>query len=191
MIVRLMVGQLQANCYLVGCKGTGEAAVIDPGGDVPRITAEITKKGWKVRCILNTHCHWDHTSGNEELKKIVKAPLMIHPDDVAGLGEKADVELSEGQVIEVGTYRLTVIHTPGHTPGGVCFQSPGAVFTGDTLFAGSIGRTDLPGGSYKALIEGVRKKLFVLDDDVRVYPGHGPPTTIGAEKRQNPFFRRS
>ena len=189
MIVRLMVGMLQANCYLVGCKKTGEAVVIDPGGDVPRIVTEAADRKLKIQYILNTHGHWDHTADNAELKRITKAPLLIHAADTDQLQMKPDGFLEEGREITFGTYTLGVLHTPGHSPGGVCFTAPGVVFTGDTLFAGSIGRTDLAGGDTSALLQGVRQKLFCMEDDVRVYPGHGPPSTIGQEKRTNPFFR--
>ncbi len=188
MVIRLMVGPLMANCYIVGCKETSEAVVIDPGGDVPRIVSTLVDRGLKVKAILNTHGHWDHTDGNGELKRITGAPVLIHPADAPALSEGPDGYLEEGGEIRFGTFRLEVLHTPGHSPGGVCLLGSGAVFTGDTLFAGSIGRTDLPGGSYERLIESVRRRLFVLDDETRVYPGHGDPSTIGREKRYNPFF---
>lgn len=189
MLVRLTVGPLMVNCYIVGCKETREAAVIDPGGDVPRIVSELVKRHLTVRYILNTHGHWDHTGGNGELKAITKAPLLIHAADATGMNERPDGFLEEGQEVRFGTYCLKVLHTPGHSPGGVCFHSPGVVFSGDTLFAGSIGRTDLAGASYEGLLDGVRRKLFCMRDDTRVYPGHGPPSTIGQEKRHNPFFK--
>ena len=189
MIVRLMVGMLQANCFLVGCRKTGEAVVIDPGGDVPRIVAEAVKRNFRIRYILNTHGHWDHTAGNAELKGITRAPVLIHAADASQVSEKPDGFLEEGREVVFGTYALRVLHTPGHSPGGVCFSSPGIVLTGDTLFAGSIGRTDLAGGSLTQLIDGVKRKLFCMEDGVRVYPGHGPQSTIGEEKRHNPFFR--
>lgn len=189
MITRLMVGPLGANCYILGCKKTLEGAVIDPGGDAHRIVSELTRKNLRVRWILNTHGHWDHTGANAELRKITGAPLLIHRLDAFALKEKPDGFLEEGSDVNFGTYSLRVIHTPGHTPGGVCLFSPGAVFTGDTLFAGSIGRTDLAGGSYESLIRSVRAKLFVLGDEVRVYPGHGPPSRIGEERLRNPFFQ--
>jgi len=189
MIVRLMVGPLQANCYIVGCKNTGEAVVIDPGGDASRIISELVKRKLTVRYILNTHGHWDHTAGNAEIKEITKAPLLIHRADANQLHLRPDGFLDEGQEILFGNWTLAVLHTPGHSLGGVCLYSPGVVFTGDTLFAGSIGRTDLAGGSYTAIIQGVRTKLFALDDSVRVYPGHGPLTTIGEERHYNPFFQ--
>jgi glyoxylase-like metal-dependent hydrolase (beta-lactamase superfamily II) len=124
-----------------------------------------------------------------ELKDITKAPVLIHPLDSPGLHFTPDGNLSDGQVLNIGSYRISVIHTPGHSPGGVCLLSPGAVFTGDTLFAGSIGRTDFPGGDYNSLIQGVISKIFPLGDDLRVYPGHGPSSTIGNERLNNPFFR--
>jgi len=189
MIVRLVVGMIQANCYLVGCKETREAVVIDPGGDVQRILTEAAKRGLVIRQILNTHGHWDHTGENTELRKVTKAPVLIHKADADQIDLKPDGFLEEGMDIRFGTYVLHVIHTPGHSPGGVCFSAPGVVFTGDTLFAGSIGRTDLAGGNYRLLIEGVRQKIFRMEDQVRVYPGHGPPTTVGTEKRLNPFFQ--
>lgn len=189
MITRLMVGPLGANCYIVGCKKTGEAVVIDPGGDAMRIVSELTKKKLTLRHILNTHGHWDHTGANSELRKITRAPLLLHGLDAAGLNDPPDGFLEDGQEVLFGTHALRVLHTPGHSPGGVCFSGPGVVFTGDTLFAGSIGRTDLAGGSYESLIRSVREKLFPLGDEIRAYPGHGPATTIGEERRHNPFFR--
>jgi hydroxyacylglutathione hydrolase len=189
MLRRLVVGPYQANCYILGSKETGEGLVIDPGDDVTRIIKEISRHGLKIRHILITHGHFDHTGGVSELRRITKAPVMIHPLDAPGLGTSPDAELYEGQKISLGTYTLSVIHTPGHSPGGVCFHAPGAVFSGDTLFAGSIGRTDFPGGDHRGLIQAVMRKVFPLGDDLRVYPGHGPATTIGTERRTNPFFR--
>jgi hydroxyacylglutathione hydrolase len=189
MLKKLAVGAYQANCYILGCKETREGLVIDPGDEVFRIVNEITQSGLKIRYILMTHGHFDHAGGAEELKRITKAPVMIHLYDVGGLGFEPDANLEDGQEIPLGTYTLSVIHTPGHSPGGVCFQAPGAVFTGDTLFAGSIGRTDFPGGSHEQLITGVVQKIFPLGDDLRVYPGHGPASTIGRERLSNPFFR--
>lgn len=188
MVVRLMVGLLQANCYIVGCKETGEAVVIDPGGEAARIASEIVKRKLLVRYILNTHGHWDHTGGNDDLARMTKAPVLIHRADADSLTSPPSGFLQEGRHISFGSWTLEVLHTPGHTPGGVCFAGPGVVFTGDTLFAGSIGRTDLPGGDYDALLQGVREKIFPLGETVRVYPGHGPATTIGEERRHNPFF---
>ncbi|MBW2094505.1 MAG: MBL fold metallo-hydrolase [Deltaproteobacteria bacterium] len=189
MLRKIVVGPYQANCYVLGCKETMEGLVIDPGDEVFRIVKVITETGLKIRSILITHGHIDHVGGAAELKRITGAPVYIHPLDSAGLGFPADGQVNEGDIIRLGTYSIEVLHTPGHSPGGVCYLAPGAVFTGDTLFAGSIGRTDFPGGDYRALLQGVRTKLFTLDDDLRVYPGHGPPSTIATERATNPFFR--
>jgi hydroxyacylglutathione hydrolase len=190
MLRKLVVGPYQANCYILGDKETGEGLVIDPGDEVFRIVKEISHLGLTVRYILMTHGHIDHVGGAKELKEITKAPVWIHPLDAGGLGFRQDGDLVEGQEIVVGLYTLRVIHTPGHSPGGICLYTSGAVFTGDTLFAGSIGRTDFPGGNHHQLIQGVIQKIFPLGDDVRVYPGHGPSTTIERERKANPFFRR-
>ena len=189
MLRKLVVGAYQANCYVLGCKETMEGLVIDPGDEVYRIVKTISEIGLIVKYILITHGHIDHVGGAAELKHITGAPVCIHPLDVRGLGFPPDKELGEGMDLILGTYRLRVLHTPGHSPGGVCFQAPGAVFTGDTLFAGSIGRTDFPGGDHQGLIKGVRSKLFTLDGTMRVYPGHGPSSTIERERRTNPFFQ--
>ena len=189
MLRKLVVGPYQTNCYILACKDTLEGVVIDPGDEVARILKEISRNGIQVRSILITHGHVDHIGGAAELKRITKAPIFIHPSDAPALRFPPDGNLREGQEIQVGTYTLTVLHTPGHSPGGVCFIAPGAVFTGDTLFAGSVGRTDFPGGSHETLVAGVRKKIFPLGDDLRVYPGHGPASTIGQERRMNPFFQ--
>lgn len=189
MLRKLAVGPYQANCYILGCKTTKEGVVIDPGDEVFRIVKEISRAELKVRYILLTHGHFDHTGGAKELRRITGAPVWIHPLDAGGLNFQPDGSLSEGQEILFGTFKLRVIHTPGHSPGGVCFHVPGAVFTGDTLFAGSVGRTDFPGGDHKQLVQGVVQKILPLGDDLRVYPGHGPASTIGRERTTNPFFR--
>lgn len=189
MLRKLTVGPYQANCYIVGCDETSEGIVIDPGGEVFCIVEEITKNKLRIRYILITHGHFDHTGGAAELQGMTKAPLMIHALDAPALTIRPGGHLYDGQVIKAGTYDISVIHTPGHSPGSVCFHAPGAVFSGDALFAGSIGRTDFPGGSHDQLIEGIRTKIFPLGDHLRVYPGHGPSTTIGKERRYNPFFR--
>jgi glyoxylase-like metal-dependent hydrolase (beta-lactamase superfamily II) len=188
MLRKVVVGPYQTNCYLLGFKGTSDAMVIDPGDDVFRIIREISAHKLTVRFIVITHGHMDHTGGAAEVKKITGAPVLIHPLDASGLGFPPDGHLAEGMQIELGEYRISVIHTPGHSPGGISLHAPGAVFTGDTLFAGSIGRTDFPGGDHRRLIEGVRNKIFPLGDGLRVYPGHGPATSIGAERTRNPFF---
>lgn len=191
MLRKLVVGPYQANCYILGCKETGQGMVIDPGGDVLRIVREITQNNLNIRYILFTHGHFDHTGGARELKKITNAPLFIHELDAPGLQIPPDGMLYEGQEIQVGNYLIRIFHTPGHSPGGVCLQAPGAVFTGDTLFAGSVGRSDFQGGDHGALVKGVIEKIFPLGDHLRIYPGHGPASTIGRERLRNPFFRHA
>ena len=191
MLRKLVVGPYQSNCYILGCKETKEGVVIDPGDEVLRIVKEISGNALKILYILITHGHIDHIGGASELKQITKAPLFIHNLDAPGLHFRPDGYLYDGQKLHFGTYSISVIHTPGHSPGGVSFLSPGAIFTGDTLFAGSIGRTDFPGGDYNKLIDGVVTKIFPLGDDMRVYPGHGPATTVGRERLTNPFFSTS
>jgi glyoxylase-like metal-dependent hydrolase (beta-lactamase superfamily II) len=189
MLRKLIVGPYHANCYVLGCKKSGEGLVIDPGGDVFHIVNVISANQLRIRYILFTHGHMDHTGGAGELRGVTKAPVLIHRTDEPGLGFKADEYLTDDRVLQVGTYTIRVIHTPGHSPGGVCFHAPGAVFTGDTLFAGSVGRTDFPGGDHQGLIKGVVEKIFPLGDHLRVYPGHGPASTIGQERLHNPFFQ--
>jgi glyoxylase-like metal-dependent hydrolase (beta-lactamase superfamily II) len=189
MLKKLVVGIYQANCYILGHKESGEGLVIDPGGEVPHILNEITKSGLKIKYIFLTHNHMDHIGGAADLKEKSGAPLLIHALDAPGLRVRPDRPLQEGDSFQLGTYTISVIHTPGHSAGGICLHAPGAVFTGDTLFAGSIGRTDFPGGSHQKLLEGVMKKIFPLGDELRVYPGHGPASSIGRERLHNPFFR--
>jgi len=200
----LVVGPIQANCYILGCERTKQAAVIDPGDDVDQILTALAKDELRLVSIINTHGHFDHTGGNKALKAATGAELLIHRADAPmiahqGSGAAAwgmnienspppDRYLEEGDSITVGDITLTVLHTPGHSPGGISLVTDKMVFVGDTLFAGSIGRTDLPGGDYEGLLEGVRTKIFTLGDDVAVYPGHGPQTTVGQEKQYNPFF---
>ena len=204
-IETLVVGPIQANCFILGHEETGEAAVIDPGDEAQRILAALGRHNLTLKTIINTHGHFDHVGGNKALKAATGAPILIHGGDAPMLAHLADsaavwgmrVEdspapdriLADGDEIGFGAVTLKVIHTPGHSPGGISLFTPGHLFVGDTLFAGSIGRTDFPGGDYGVLIDSVRSRLFVLGDDVRVYPGHGPATTLGRERQFNPFFQ--
>jgi len=204
-IKKLEVGPIMANCYILGCKLTKEAAVIDPGDDADRILMALSKSGLKVKYLINTHGHFDHVGANKRMKEVTGAKLAIHPDDEIMLDElsssasmfglsaenspPADILLKDGDEITFGKITLKVIHTPGHSKGGVCFYTKGHLFSGDTLFAGSIGRTDLEGGDYDTLISSIKQKLLGLDDETKVHTGHGPETTIANEKRMNPFLR--
>lgn len=201
----LPTGPLDVNCYIVGCEITRKAAVVDPGGDVDRILALLAKHHLQVEWIINTHGHFDHIGGNRQLVEKTGAELMIHHADrsllarggehAAAFGLSTDSspepsrELAHGDILKLGELSFQVIHTPGHSPGGICLLINDVLIVGDTLFAGSIGRTDLPGGDYQLLINNIKQKLLVLPDTTRVYPGHGPMTTIGLEKQQNPFLQ--
>ncbi len=204
MIIEYMsVGPIMANCYIVGCEETGEAAVIDPGDDADRILRKIAELKLKVKYIVNTHGHFDHVGANRQVKEATGAELLIHvqdapmlahlPQAAASFGLRCDSSpppdrtLEDGDEIKFGNIALTVIHTPGHSLGGISLHTDKCLFVGDTLFSGSIGRTDFPGGDFDTLKSSIRKKLFPLGDDVRVLTGHGPETTIGREKKFNPF----
>ncbi len=204
MIVKMIpVGAIQANCFIVGCEDTREAAVIDPGGDADQILMLLAELKLKVKYIINTHGHFDHVSANKRMKEVTGADLLIHPLDAPLLAQvsssgamfglsgedspPADRTLEDGDTVSFGNINLKVIHTPGHSPGGISLYTEGIVFVGDTLFAGSVGRTDFPGGDFNVLRASIQEKLFVLGDDVKVYPGHMGETTIAIEKRSNPF----
>ena len=203
-----IVGSLATNCYILICEQTHKALIIDPGfpaEEANDILNEILQNGFKVEKILNTHGHVDHIIGNEILKRLTKSKILIHRNDALMLidpsknlssmlgldiiSPKADRLLEEGDIIKVGNLELEVIHTPGHTEGSISLfcEKEKVVFTGDTLFAGSIGRTDLPGSSFEKMMHSL-KKLMNLSDETVVYPGHGGKTTIGREKRMIPFL---
>lgn len=190
-IKRFTVGWLSTNCYVVGCEETKEAAVIDPGMDSERETEQILnfikQNGFHIKYIINTHGHPDHISGNTVIKQATGAPILIHENDAEQV--QADRKLRDGDVIQVGTFKLVVLHTPGHTKDGISLLGDKVVFTGDTLFAGSVGRTDFVGGSYEELMQSIKTKLLCLPDSFKVYSGHGPSTTIGNEKKYNPFLQ--
>lgn len=202
----IVVGPLGVNCSVLGCESTGQAVVVDPGGDAERILAVVQRRGLTVTTIINTHGHFDHVGANLRLKEATGAELLIHAADepmlsrvttVAGMygmhaenSPAPDRLLEDGQVIRFGNHTLQVIHTPGHTPGGCCLylEAEQKLISGDTLFADGVGRTDLPGGSHEQLVTSIRTRLFTLPDQIEVWPGHGPATTIGHEKRHNPYL---
>ena len=203
------VGPIQANCILLGDADAGELVVIDPGEEAERIFDRVRASGLRPTMILHTHGHLDHVGGTAELSRLLggKLPIGLHPDEIElyrnaplqaavfGLEVEAppepNLKLRHGDMVSVGSLELEVRHTPGHSPGGVCFVVSGAatpvVIVGDVLFAGSIGRTDLAGGSFPVLERSIRGQLYTLPDDTRVICGHGPDTTIGRERTSNPF----
>jgi glyoxylase-like metal-dependent hydrolase (beta-lactamase superfamily II) len=200
---RLPLGVFQTNCYIVFDENTKEAAVIDPAGDFPEIKSFIETNGLKVKYIIITHAHGDHIGALKELKDYSNAAVCLHKEDEEMLKSKSknfsgmmggtavemtgDRFLEDGDVLELGETKLNIIHTPGHSRGGISIYCGKVLFSGDTLFQNSVGRTDLYGGSMTELIKSIREKLFILPDDTAVYPGHGPSTTILDEKQQNSF----
>ena len=206
----LETGPLMTNCYIVGDSESKQAAVVDPGGHVGAIRSALDVLGLTCKFIINTHAHFDHVGGNGELKKATGAKILIHEAEASWLGQltqhakmfgvhvenspPADGKLEEGQVLKLGnekdSVRIKVHHTPGHSPGSVSLVVEGEkkILVGDLVFAGSIGRTDLPGGDFDTLIDSVKSKIFNYSDDTKLYSGHGPETSIGREKRSNPFL---
>jgi hydroxyacylglutathione hydrolase len=186
-IKQLDIGYMDNFCYIVGCEKTRKALVIDPGHDVDRIVSAAEKQGLEIEAIVNTHAHGDHTAGNAELKSRTGAKIIIHALDAAGY-PKADVFLKDEKTLQLGGITFDVIHSPGHTPGGICLHTQGNLFTGDTLFVGDSGRTDLPGGDRPTLGKSIRR-LMQLPDDTIIWPGHDygpmPTSTIGWDKRNN------
>ncbi len=199
------VGPLQANCYIVGDKKAKEAAVIDPGAEHERILRACAEKQVKIRKILLTHAHVDHVGVAAPLRKFTGAALCCHEAELPFLkllprmgpalglpaadAPEVDQLLADKDTVQIGSVTIRVIHTPGHSPGGLCYFARPCVFTGDTLFRGAVGRTDLPGGDMQVLLRSIREKLFSLGDDVVVLPGHMGRSDIGTERRQNPFLR--
>ena len=200
----LEVGPLAVNAYVVWHPETGKAVVVDPGDDGEVILGEVAARGLTVEKILLTHGHFDHVGAVALLRGRTGAPVHLHPDDAArmktarrqglmfGLSvpdpPDPDVLVGEGDLVGFAGHSFRVVHTPGHTPGCVSYIAGGMAFVGDLIFAGSIGRTDLPGGSHERLLSSVREKIFTLPDETVLFPGHGPATTVGTEKRSNPFF---
>jgi hydroxyacylglutathione hydrolase len=203
-VARITVGLFQENCYLYACPQTREAVIIDPGDEAERILKRIGELQLIPRYIVNTHGHIDHIGAIDAVHEAYPVPLAIHAADVhmytdkrvaQEFGKKAplvkakpDILLKEGDRLTFGTLSLEVVETPGHTPGSICLVShPYCVFSGDTLFYRGIGRTDFEGGSYEQIVSSIREKLYTLDDDLVVYPGHSGPTMIIEEKYENPF----
>jgi hydroxyacylglutathione hydrolase len=200
----LIVGPLETNCYLVYSQDSLECAVVDPGAEADRIFQLIAQKNLKPTLLLNTHGHVDHIGANKDVKEKYNIPLYIHSADGPMLENVQQSEmaiflgamdspspdhfLNDGDKIKIGKSFLQVIHTPGHSPGSVSFLGDGFLLSGDTLFFGGVGRTDLPGGSWKEMVNSIKNKILTMPDEMKVLPGHGPFTTVGQEKRANPFI---
>ncbi len=200
---QLEVGNFSVFAYLLAGENGGDGLVIDPAGDVDQIVALAKKDDIRIQFIVNTHAHVDHVMGNEAMKNKTGAQIIIHEEDAPLLtrtsrsmfsmfggqpSPPADRTVKDGDLIQVGQHSLMVLHTPGHSPGGISLLEQGMVFTGDSLFAGSIGRTDLPGGDLMTLIRSIKTNLMTLPDDTQVFCGRGPATTIGEERKENPFL---
>lgn len=205
-VKQMEVGQFAVFAYIVGCKTTKEALVIDPAADCERILKEATDKGYTIKYILNTHSHIDHVMGNRRMRDLTNAQIIIHEKESYSLinqspymasmfgaepSPPADITVRDNDIIKIGETSLQVIHTPGHSPGSISLYHKGIVFTGDTLFVGGVGRTDLAGGSSNTLVSSIRNRLFTLPDETIVAPGHNygdtPKSTIGREKIYNPY----
>jgi hydroxyacylglutathione hydrolase len=199
----LHLGPLDNKSYVIVCVATREAAVVDIGFEPEEAIDAVRAGDLRVRYLLNTHAHYDHVAGMRAVQEAVGGEYWLHPDDRPLLDRLAEQgaafgfpaarppavvhDLGDGQRLPLGEETIEVIHTPGHSPGGVCFRWGDWMWVGDTLFAGSVGRTDLPGGSFEVLGRAIRERLFPLGDHIQVFPGHGPPTTLGRERRENPF----
>lgn len=204
-IKTLVVGPLDVNCYIVWDKETGDGVVVDPGGHADMIAEEVKSLGVKTAYIIDTHGHFDHVGGNGELAELLSVKVAIHAEDthmIEGASAQSAFyghpiedlpapEVTLADSIDAGSLAIKVLHTPGHTPGGVCLyvEAAGILITGDTLFAGSIGRSDLPGGDHETLLASIKKEILPLPDDVRVFPGHGGSSTVSEERAHNPFLQ--
>ncbi|MDD4170124.1 MAG: MBL fold metallo-hydrolase [Desulfotomaculaceae bacterium] len=205
LLVGFSVGPIESNCYIVGCEETKEAAIVDPGAEAKRILSKAESLGVDIRYIILTHGHIDHIGALAEVQRDTGAKVLIHAEDAGMLTDSgknlstymgslitmkaADRLLQDGDVIKVGKETIEVLHTPGHTRGGISLKCEAGILSGDTLFYGSIGRSDFPGGSHNQLIASIENKLLKFPPETRVYPGHGPATTIGWERLHNPFLR--
>ena len=188
---RLVVGPYASNCYIVGSESTKEGMIVDPGAEADEILKTVKELGLQIKLIVLTHGHVDHVGALNKVRETTGAEAAIHADDSGGHQEQTTKLkfLKGGDTIDLGDLHFLVLHTPGHSPGGICLLGNGVVFSGDTLFNYGIGRYDLSGGNYSQLMNSIHTKLMVLPDDTAVYPGHGPETTIGTERRANPFLR--
>jgi len=201
---KLVVGSFESNCYIIGSESGKDGTIIDPGAEAEVILRKVKDLGLDIKHIVLTHGHIDHIGALKKVKEATGAEVAIHTDEAESLREQPlstlfglshpttpapDRLLHDGDSIDIGDLHFLVLHTPGHTPGGICLLGEGVVFSGDTLFNCGVGRTDLPGGSYSQLVNSLQTKLMALPDSTIVYPGHGPETTIGTERRGNPFLR--
>jgi len=194
-------------CYIIGCAKTGRGAVVDPGGGEKKVLATVKDLGLTIDYILATHGHPDHVCGNRIIQEATGAKIVMHEDDAAFFFKKeiqnyfsmlgleqsppVDITVKDGDILAIGDEQVRIIHTPGHTPGGICLYNPPDLITGDTLFVGGIGRTDFPGGSHQQLIDSILGRLMILPEDTIVWPGHGyggSRSTLGEEKRDNPYI---
>lgn len=201
----VIVGAIETNCYIVYDEKTKVCAVIDPGAEAEKIIRLIHQKELKPSMIINTHGHVDHVGANKDLIDEYSIPLLIHSADTPMLDKVEQMELSfflgaknspppdkflvEGHNVTIGSIQLEIIHTPGHSPGSVSLIGDGILFSGDTLFWGGVGRTDLPGGSWNELVRSIKEKILTLPEETLILPGHGPKTTVGQEERSNPFIQ--
>ena len=203
--ITIPVSPLETNCYLVFDEGSKDCLIIDPGAEPEKITKAIAKESLKPLAVINTHGHFDHAGANKEIKEKYDIPLLLHSEDVLMLkmvkhaaslycldaedSPPPDRLIQDGEDIEYNNLVFRVIHTPGHSPGGICLLQNNLLFSGDTLFHRGVGRTDIPGGSWNILLNSIRTKILTLPEETLVLPGHGPPTQVGQEKRLNPFIQ--